>query len=365
MDESSLGQDFKDFLFCLAGYAKKKSLLIFQLFERGKSGFAARLYWQRGRYSRPFVHSGMAFLVIGGITLGPTLISETFPGLIQDPWQEVLPPSAVSATALSGVMETSTLESIKPRADTVEYVVQEGDTISTIAEKFGVSVDTIRWENNLPSIKIKQGQVLKILPVTGVTHKVKHGETIYSVAKRYQVDPQVVVNWPYNSFADDETFALAVGQALIIPDGIMPKEAPAQPRPRYYAEAPSAGAVTGTGQFVWPTAGGITQRYTWYHRAIDISNNAAPDALAADSGTVILVGWPSPWAYGNRVLIDHGNGFATLYAHLSQVYVDAGQRVSRGQAVGKMGSTGRSTGVHLHFEIRQNGNAVDPLSFLK
>lgn len=364
MDDSSLGQDLKDFIFCLARYVKKKVLRACFVFEKGKSWLAARLYWQRGRYSRPFIHSGMAILVVAGITLGPALIAETFPEFTEDPWQEALPISAVSATAMDSEMETATLESLKPRAEIIEYTVRPGDTVSTIAEKFGVSVDTIRWENDLKTIKIKSGQVLKILPVTGVRHKVKHGETIYSIAKRYQANAQGVVDWPYNSFANDETFALAVGQTLIVPDGIMPKPVPIQPK-RYYAEAPAAGTVTGTGQFVWPASGSISQGFRWYHKGIDISNRGAPDVLAADTGAVIVVGWPSPWAYGNRVIVDHGNGFSTLYAHLSQIYVGAGQKVSRGQAIGKMGSTGRSTGTHLHFEIRKGGAAVSPMAYLK
>jgi murein DD-endopeptidase MepM/ murein hydrolase activator NlpD len=343
---------------------KAKLFWLGSLFERFKCWIAGRLYWQRGRYSRPFIHSGMALLIVFGITIGPTLVAETFPELDQDPWQEVLPVSAVSAVSLSDSMGTSTLESAKPRSDVLEYTVQSGDTVSTIAEKFGVSVDTIRWENNLKSIQIKPDQVLKILPVTGIRYKVVHGDTIYSIAKKYGVDPQVIVDWPYNSFANDETFALDSGQMLIIPDGVMPKEVPA-PQPRYYATAPTAGTVTGTGQFAWPTTGNITQNYSWYHKAIDIANHSAPNVLAADTGQVIVVGWPEPWAYGNRVMIDHGNGFVTLYAHLQQIYVSAGQRVERGQTIGKMGSTGRSTGTHLHFEIRVNGTAQNPMAYLK
>ena len=361
--ETSLGQDFWEFCRFLIRYIRKKLFATFAIFEKFKSWFAARLYWQRGRWTRPFIHSGMALLIIGGITLGPTLIAENFPGLIQNPWQQA-PPSTVSATSLSQ-METSTLESIKPRSEAVEYTVQPGDTISIIADKFGVSVDTIRWENKLKTIKdIKPGQVLRILPTTGVLHKVTHGETIYTIAKKYQIDAQAIVDWPYNSFANDETFALAVGQTLIIPDGIMPKEVPTAPRP-YYAEIPAAGTIAGTGLYVWPVGGNISQGYSWYHKAIDISNKGAPGIVAADSGTVIVAGWPSPWAYGNRVIIDHGNGFSTLYGHLSSVYVSPGQRVERGQTIGQMGATGRATGIHLHFEIRQNGVAENPLNYLK
>ena len=363
MDKSSLSEDFWQFLCCLGRYLQKKAIKSFHLFEAGKSRLAVVLYRQRGRYGRPFIHSGMLLLIVIGVTLGPVLIKENFSGLSASSWQQAQTPIVLSAT--KGEMETSTLESIKPRSEIVEYIVKPGDTVSTIAEKFGVSIDTIRWENNLKTIKaIKSGDKLRILPVTGISHKIQHGETIYSLAKKYQVDPQVIVNWPYNSFANDETFALAVGQSLIIPDGVMPKAKPTTPRP-YYAEVPAAGTVTGTGQFAWPVSGRITQRFVWYHQGIDIANHSAPNVLAADSGTVVIAGWPAPWAYGNRVLIDHGNGFATLYAHLSAIYVSPGQAISRGQAVGRMGSTGRSTGTHLHLEIRQNGTAVNPLNYLK
>jgi len=300
----------------------------------------------------------MAFLLLGGITLGPILITEN----LNNPWREEAPAVPVLSAAMAEG-GTATLISQKPRAEVLEYEVKPGDTVSTIAEKFGVSVDTIIWENNLKSVKeIKTGQILKILPVTGVLYKVKAGETIYSIAKKHQVDPQGIVDWPYNSFANDETFALAVGQTVIIPDGIKPKETPTAPR-RIYASVPGAGL--GTGQFAWPTGGQISQSYSWYHPAIDISNRSLPDVVASDGGTVIAAGWPSPWAYGNRIIVDHGNGYQTLYAHLSQIYVAYGQKVARGQTIGRLGSTGRSTGPHLHFEVRQSGVAQNPLSFLK
>jgi len=360
MEKASLGQDLWQFLCCWGRYFRYRGRQLFLLFEQSKSNLATRLYQQRGRWARPFIHSGMAFLVVTGVTLGPTLIEEKF----SNPWIEESPAYSIFSPARAEETETSTLVTIKPRAEIIEYQVQSGDTISTIAEKFGVSVDTIRWENDLKSVKdIKPGQILRILPVSGIRHKVKPGDTIYSIAKKYQADPQAIVDWPYNSFANDETFALAVGQDLIIPDGVKPKETPTAPRPTYYAQVPGAGA--GTGQFVWPTSGRISQGFAWYHKAIDIANKDAPDILAADGGTVVIAGWVAPTAYGNHVVIDHGNGFATLYAHMSQIYVGVGQKVAKGQTIGKMGSTGRSTGTHLHFEIRQNGVAQNPLNFLK
>ncbi|MCX6724769.1 MAG: M23 family metallopeptidase, partial [Candidatus Shapirobacteria bacterium] len=355
MATPSLGQDLLSFFISLFTYFKNKILRSFRWVEAIKSSLAAGLYQQRGRLVRPFVHSGMAFLIIGGMTLGPVLIAEN----LSNPWREESP-SATTLTVAMADTGTATLISQKPRAETIEYKVEPGDTISTIAEKFGVSVDTIIWENNLKSVKdIKSGQTLRILPVTGVLYKVKPGETIYTIAKKLQVDPQVVVDWPYNSFANDETFALAVGQSLIIPDGIKPKETPLAPK-RLFATIPGAGL--GTGQFVWPVGGTITQNFSWYHPAVDIANRAAPDIVAADGGTVIVTGWPTPWDYGNRIMINHGNGQQTLYAHLSQIYVSVGQKVARGQTIGKMGSTGRSTGTHLHFEIRTNGAAQNPLN---
>jgi murein DD-endopeptidase MepM/ murein hydrolase activator NlpD len=357
MENSSLGRDLLSFFISLANYFKNKILRSFRWLETFKSSLAAGLYQQRGRFVRPFIHSGMAFLLIGGITLGPILVEENLNG----PWREESPSTTVLSVA-SANEETATLVSQKPRAEIVEYKVEAGDTVSTIAEKFGVSVDTIIWENDLKSVKdIKPGQTLRILPVSGVLYKVKPGETIYTIAKKLQVDPQVIVDWPYNSFANDETFALAVGQTLMVPDGIKPKETPVAPR-RIYAIVPGAGL--GTGQFVWPVGGTISQGFSWYHKAIDIANHDLPDILAADGGVVSFTGW-QPGGYGNYLILNHGNGYQTLYAHLSQIYISVGQKIGKGQVIGKMGSTGRSTGPHLHFEIRINGSSQNPLNYLK
>src|SRR5690606_6691925 len=131
----------------------------------------------------------------------------------------------------------------------------------------------------------------------------------------YDAEPQAIVDFPFNSFANDETFALAVGQEVLVPNGII--ETPAAPaavqRPLATVQTPSSGAVSGTGQFAWPTSGKITQNFSWYHQALDIANREAPNVLAADSGRVVVTGWPDSSGYGNRVVIDHGNGYITLY----------------------------------------------------
>jgi murein DD-endopeptidase MepM/ murein hydrolase activator NlpD len=128
---------------------------------------------------------------------------------------------------------------------------------------------------------------------------------------------------------------------------------------------PDAGSVSGTGGFVWPTSGQISQGYKWYHKAVDIANHVGTSILAADSGRIMVAGWTDNTGYGNRVMIDHGNGYVTLYGHMSRVDVVVGQTVKRGDQVGLMGSTGRSTGPHLHFEIRAAGALQNPQNFLK
>lgn len=327
--------------------------------EKGKSLVAEVLYQGRGRLTRPLVHSGMGGLAVLGIILAP-IIANSIPS--SGSFAQTPPPSAVLSSVTEAEEMTSTFVSEKPRAEIIDYKVETGDTVSGIAQKFGVSIDTVRWANDLETNKpLKPGQTIKIPPVTGIVHKVNKGDTVYTLAKKYNSDAQAVVDYPFNTFTNDETFALAVGQILIIPDGVMPKAAPV-----YLAQrTPDAGTVVASGVFVWPVSGTISQRFVWYHRAIDIANKAGTPVLAADSGTVTVAGWPDNIGYGNRIMIDHGNGFVTLYGHLSKISVEVGQTVKRGDVIGLMGSSGRSTGPHLHFEIRASGKAQDPLAFLK
>ena len=350
-----------NFIKALSHYLFRNLRISFIRFETFKGVFAAILYKQRGKNAKRFMHSGMAALTAFGMMIAPILAQE-FPGSSVDPWDIPSPSSVLSSSTQDP--ETSTQISEKVRDKIIVYSVLEGDTVGTIAEKFGVSTDTILWQNNLNSkASIKLGQVLEILPVTGISHKVSKGDTVYSIAKKYDTSPQAMVDFPYNTFVNDETFELAIGQTIIVPDGVMPAAKTTSPRVRQIT--PDAGTVVASGTFVWPTNGTISQSYSWFHKGIDIANRAAPNILAADSGKVVVSGWIDGYGYGNRVVIDHGNGYKTLYAHLSSIYVVAGQTVSRGSAIGKMGSTGRSTGTHLHFEVISNGTYLNPLNVLR
>lgn len=333
---------------------------------------------ERGIHQKRFWHGSMLTLasigiLTSGVFGGGSLVSASFPGISgPDPrFAEAYEPFP-NGTVVSGTVDLHTDVTQKPRSEIIDYKVVEGDTISSIAVKFNISSDTIKWANDLTEDTIKPGQTLKILPVTGVSYVVKSGDTLKSVAKNNSAESQAIVDFPFNDVPDD--FSLKVGQLLIIPDGSPPeaKVRPSlRPQPRYLEQylaegpLPPAFSAPGGAEFIWPTKGVITQYFSWYHPAIDIANPAAPPVVASDGGTVIVAGWPDNSGYGNRVVIDHGNGYTTLYGHLSAIYISAGQRVSRGELIGQMGSTGRSTGTHTHLEIRYKGIALNPLSILK
>ncbi len=348
--------EFKEFGLAWYNFAFKRGYKAFRWFEAAKGWLARLLYRQRGRFSQPFLHVSMAGLVALAIILAPVLVN-AFPGVGSDPTAGESPSNVVRELTVDS---TATIISDKVRDRVEDYVVVPGDTISKIAASHGVDTDTIRWANNLSSVDaIKPGQTLKIPPVSGVVHKVARGETVYSISKKYSASSQAIVDFPFNSFADDETFALAVGQDLVVPDGKINNVV-------YVAQTtPNAGSVTATGQFIWPIGGVITQRYAWYHKGLDIATAYGTPILAADSGRVVVAGWPANEGYGNRVMIDHGNGYVTLYAHMAKVSVSVGQTVKRGDQIGQEGSTGRSTGPHLHFEIRRGGIAINPGDYLR
>ena len=337
-------------------YIEKKLGRLGTRFETYKTFFVDFLMARRGGYQRPFLHFSLGMLLVVGVLSAP-ILARSYPGALPASLNEFTPASAVLTSLDLNEYGVQTQVSAKPRDQVILYVAQEGDTLASISQKFDVSIDSIKWASDLKSDELSIGQELKIPPVTGIVHKVKEGDNIYSIAKKYKTDAQKIVNFPFNDFFDLDTFALNIGQVLIVPDGVQP-EAPA-----IIISAPPVFAG-GTGQFQWPTGGIITQYPVWYHMAVDIANPGAPAITAADAGIVTIVEYLR-WGYGQHVVINHGNGVATLYARMGEIYVKAGDGVSRGQVIGRMGSTGRSSGTHLHFEVRKNGIPVNPLPFLK
>lgn len=359
-------KEMNEFLRFIGWYIRTRGYKWFTNFEILKDILVDLLYKKRGKYTRPFMHFGTIGLVFLVITVGPVLLAQT-ENQVEGEGSQAARTVAVYGASFS---TTQADEVAQYRGgEIIDHPVREGETISGIAEKYNLDPSTILWENNLTeSATLKPGQALRILPVDGIRHKVARGETIYSIGKKYgleESETQAIVDYPFNEFLNDETFELATGQYIMVPGGVPPKQkAPVRPVPSY-APIPEPGQFgSGSGQFVWPAAGNITQGYSFYHKAIDIANRAGGPILASDSGVVVGAGWLDNSGYGNRVIIDHGNGFITLYAHLSVVQVTNGQQVGRGAVIGQMGSTGRSTGVHLHFEIRKGG-ALNPLGFLR
>jgi LysM repeat protein len=245
------------------------------------------------------------------------------------------------------------------RRGVIVYSVQSGDNVSKIAQSFGLRPETVLWSN--PELEtwpdyIVVGQQLFILPLDGAYHEVAAGDTLDSIAKRYSVEPSVLIECEYNDLT--EPYELQAGQRLVVPGGTRPLVA------RYVRASapPPVDAPQGTGNFMWPASGYLTQGYWLGHQAVDIGAPTGTPIYAADTGYVAGSGWMG--GYGNYIIVNHGNGFETLYAHLNEIRVIAGQGVQRGHLIGIMGSTGRSTGPHLHFEIRQGGVKRNPLGFL-
>lgn len=338
-------------------------------FEKAKNFIVDILMVRRGANISFFVHGsilGLAVvaLVAGGVITPTTVVSGSYPGVPANPLVAGSSGDLINQAVISSSITPVTVISEKPRDKTVEHEVKGGETVSSIAQDYGVSEETILWENDLISgSKIKPDQKIKILPVSGVTHKVTAGDTIYSVAKTYQANAQAIIDFPFNDIGDN--FQLSTGEVLIIPDGAPPKEA--KPAPTQYLASEKQNitiADLGTARFIWPASGGLTQYFSWYHPGVDIANLGGGSIRASDSGTVTVAGWPDSYGYGNRIIIEHGNGYKTMYAHLSAMYVSPGQKVSKGDVIGAMGSTGRSSGVHLHIEIYKDGTALNPLSVL-
>jgi len=249
---------------------------------------------------------------------------------------------------------------VKSRDKILDYVVQVGDTLSTIAQKFNLNTNTLLWENNLNYYSlIKPGQTLKILPVNGLSYKIQKGDTLSKVAKKYQGEVNKIIEFNKLASAAD----IQIGQTVIIPDGkeqIVYAPVATASIKNIFTPAPASNS-----QLLWPTnSHRITQYFKWLHSGLDIGNKTGQPIYAAESGIIEKAGWNNG-GYGYFVIINHGGGLQTLYAHQSKIYVKTGQNVARGDIIGAIGSTGRSTGPHLHFEVRTNGVRVNPLNYIR
>lgn len=251
----------------------------------------------------------------------------------------------------SGPLRVSSEDVDFPTTDEISvYEVKKGDTLQDVAKLFGVSVNTIIWANDLRSKSITPGTTLVILPITGIKHVVKNGDSMKSLARKYKADVEDIAK--YNGISEDGT--LSLGDTIIIPDGeieiIQPKKTSSSKKSkvlRSYANAAPSGFL------VRPLAGGRKTQGIHGYNAVDIAATPGTPVFASGDGRVIAARFGGyNGGYGNMIIISHANGIQTVYGHLKEVNVSSGETVSQGQIIGSVGNTGRSTGPHLHFEVR-------------
>jgi murein DD-endopeptidase MepM/ murein hydrolase activator NlpD len=276
----------------------------------------------------------------------------------------------------------------RPRQKIVKYVVQEGDTIFGIAEKYGLQPQTVLWGNYYTLLddphNLQPGQELNILPLDGTYYEWQDGDGLNGVAKFFSVTPEDIINYPGNNLdpaaiGDYGRPNIAPGSMLIIPGGKrefvswsaplgVTRENPALARVLGPGACdPVAGGAVGYGTFVWPTNKHFLSGFDYSpksnHWGIDLAGSEGEGVYAVDAGVIVYSGWNN-YGYGNMIIVDHGNGWQSLYAHLSALYRFCGQSVGQGEGIGAIGSTGRSSGAHLHFELMTATFKVNPWDFL-
>ena len=243
------------------------------------------------------------------------------------------------------------------------YTVVQGDNAWAIATRLGLEPSSIQWSNphvsDLADLGI--GEKLRIPPANGAIHDVIAGDTLSQLASQYKVEVAAIVGFGPNQLSSAHN--LSVGAQLFIPGGIKPSR---ESTPINYSVAIPPGALLGTGQFMHPleARARVTQGYWSGHAALDFGGRTGTPIRAVDHGVVAHAhpGWN--YGYGNMGVVDHGNGYVSLYAHLQTAVVKKGDTVRQGQTIGTLGNTGRSTGPHLHLEIRRNGKNLNPATLL-
>ncbi len=273
-------------------------------------------------------------------TQNPTPVGATGGGTVTTENGVLISTGPVGAETIAEARQTSS-------GEISVYVVREGDSLSQIAEMYSVTSNTILWANDLKSASsIKPGQTLVILPVAGVQHTVKSGESLATLVKKYGADMDEVL--AYNNLSADS--ALTVGEELIFPGGTVKSTAA--------VAGGGGGAAGGSSDWFHPLPGSQRSQGIHGYNAVDFARVAEGSTVRAAAGGTVVVARSGGWngGYGNYVVIKHSSGVQTLYAHLSSVEVQSGQAVGGGERIGGVGTTGRSTGIHLHFEVRGGKN---------
>lgn len=298
-------------------------------------------------------------------------------------------PDSASSISITRLAQIHTVIPSRPRQDVTTYIVVAGDTVSGIAEKFGLEPKTI-FAANYDLLQdnphyLQPDQKLRILPVDGVYWQYLGGISFGSWADYFKVKPEVILNYAPNhietaAIADPVNANIPNGTWLIVPGGEYQYHTPGQVPLGITRSSPASaqvggpgscpaidGGAVGIGVFVYPTAkhtlSGFDYSTKTNHLGIDLAGNLGDNVMATDGGVVVYAGW-NDYGYGNLIMIDHGTGYQSLYGHLSQLFVSCGQSVTQGQTIGAVGSTGRSSGPHLHFEVRTASSVINPWDVL-
>lgn len=327
-----------------------------------KSYFVAKMIWSRGRLGRPVANFVVMLLALSVFFFGEILsgskfvVSKEVDADYLKTTVDIIPEKNIALT---------TLPENRQRTEYLAYKIESGDTLFGIGNKFKVSVDALKYVNNLyDGSVLKVGSEIVIPPASGLIHKVEAGDTLASIAKKYSVPSQAIADFNYLL----EPNKLALGTELVIPDAKIPQ--PVVLDLPLFPSTIGQGATDANakkGWCMWPTsASAITQYFSWYHNGLDIGaswSGAMPPIYACAGGTVVRSGW-DPFGLGLHIRIDHGNGYETVYGHMSRLDASYGDKVKKGEAIGFMGSTGRSTGPHIHFMVKYNGSPQDPLKYI-
>ena len=319
----------------------------------------------------------------------PAQAAEPMPTAVQLLDIEDLPVFAGGGLAAEGIArlaEAHTVFPSRPRLEVIRYSVQAGDTVFGIAENFGLRPQTVLWGNydvlQDDPHNLQPGQELNILPVDGTSYVWNAGDGLNGVAEFFGATAQDILDWPGNDLppdADEADPPIEPGTLVVIPGGhrefvtwSAPRITRANPGVARILGPGACGTIydgpVGNGTFIWPTNLHYLSGYDYSpgsnHMGIDLAGDTGHPIYASDNGVVVYSGW-NDWGYGLVVVLDHGNGWQTLYAHLSQINMVCGQAVFQGNVIGLMGSTGNSSGSHLHFEMMSDQwGKVNPWLFL-